>query len=153
MRLGLGSAGAGDPQQPCKVALDLQLELAEAFDGDEHNLVDQRADGVAGILSLGIHSDSPEQKLFVAGQPCSTLSALTEEIKHPRRVRKASLQGLREPPGLTAQSRLWFVAADRTFPTAASSQEQTLPGRGREVPRLTPSSGSEGPLLGRPHAH
>ena len=54
MRLGLGSAGAGDPQQPRKVALDLQLELAQAFDGDEHDLVDQGSDGVAGVLAVDL---------------------------------------------------------------------------------------------------
>ena len=51
VRLGLG---AGDPQQPRKVALDLQLELAQALDGNEHHLVDQRADGVAGTLAVDL---------------------------------------------------------------------------------------------------
>ena len=94
----LGSSDAGDrnTQQPRKVALDLQLELAQAFDRNEHRLVDQRTHGVPSRSAVElIHGDAD---LFV---PAAVGFGNTRVERPDRRLGETGQESLElEPAGL-----------------------------------------------------
>lgn len=51
MRLEPGLGRAGDPERPREVAVDLQMELAQALERDELHPLDERPHAVAGFLA------------------------------------------------------------------------------------------------------